>query len=83
MTGNGEDNGTESNVWVNIIGPKGKKLHTGRLFLKLAQKESFTPGSVETFSLEAIDVGEVRQIEVRGLDSPLIELTVRSHSLDC
>ncbi|XP_048241483.1 lipoxygenase homology domain-containing protein 1-like isoform X2 [Haliotis rufescens] len=61
-TGNGEDNGTSSNVYVRIIGPK--KVHTGRLFLELAQKENFTPGSVETFSLEAIEVDEVKKIEV-------------------
>jgi len=62
-TGDGEDNGTKSNVWIKILGPK--KLHTGKLFLELVQKTSFAPGSTEIFSLEAVDVNEVRKIEVR------------------
>lgn len=61
-TGDGEDNGTTSNVWIKIIGPK--KLHTGQLYLELVQKNSFAPGSTEIFSLEAVDVKEVKRIEV-------------------
>ena len=61
-TGDGEDNGTSSNVWIKIYGPR--KIHTGRLFLELAQKDKFEPSSVEIFSLEAVDVGEVKRIEV-------------------
>ena len=67
-TGTGDDNGTSSNVYVRIMGPKGK--HTGKQFLELAQKDKFAPKSVETFSLEAVDVGEVRKLEVNvGLSS--------------
>lgn len=61
-TGEGEDNGTSSNVWVKILGAK--KKHTGRLFLELAQKDKFAPGSVEIFSLEAVDVEEIKKVEV-------------------
>lgn len=61
-TGDSKDNGTESNVWIKIMGSK--KRHTGRLYLELAQKRGFEPGSIETFSLEAVDVKEVKQIEV-------------------
>ncbi|XP_033751254.1 lipoxygenase homology domain-containing protein 1-like isoform X2 [Pecten maximus] len=61
-TGKGKDDGTNSNVWVRVIGPRGKD--TGRLFLELAQKDKFMPGSVETFSLEAIDVGDVKKLEI-------------------
>lgn len=42
-----------------------KKLHTGKLFLELAQKNHFVPGTTEIFSLEAVDVNEVKKIEVR------------------
>lgn len=56
--------GTDSNVYIKIIGTR--KRHTGKQFLELMQKKAFLPGSVETFSLEGIDVGEVRQIEVNG-----------------
>ena len=62
-TGEGEDNGTESNVWIKIMGLK--KKHTGRLFLELAQKNKFNPGSTEIFSIEAVDVEEVKKIEVK------------------
>ena len=61
-TGDDSDNGTESNVFINIKGPK-KKM-TGKMYLELAQKKIFEPGSIETFSIEAVDVGEVKQIEV-------------------
>lgn len=61
-TGDGDDNGTDSNVWIKIFGPK--KKHTGRLFLELAQKERFEPSSVEIFSIEAVDVGEIKRVEV-------------------
>ncbi|CAG5125006.1 unnamed protein product, partial [Candidula unifasciata] len=60
-TGDGEDNGTDSNVWIRIHGP-GKK-QTGRKFLELVQQERFEPSSVETFSIEGVDVGEIRSIE--------------------
>ena len=58
----GEDNGTTSNVWVKIYGSQ--KKHTGRLFLELAQKDQFAPGSVEIFSLEAAELDEIKKIEV-------------------
>lgn len=61
-TGDGEDNGTSSNVWIMILGPRKKS--TGRLFLELAQKNYFAPGSTEIFSIEAVDVDEVKKIEV-------------------
>ena len=61
-TGDGSDNGTDANAWIRIYGPRKKQ--TGKLQLELAQKSRFKPGSVETFSLEAGDVDEVKQIEV-------------------
>lgn len=61
-TGDGEDNGTESHAWVNIHG--GKKKSTGKLYLDLIGKTRFEPRSVETFSLEAADIGEVKKLEV-------------------
>ena len=61
-TGDQKDAGTESDAWIRIIGPK--KKHTGKQYLELVQKKGFTPGSVETFSIDGIDVGTVKQIEV-------------------
>jgi len=61
-TGDGEDNGTTSNIYVDICGPKNR--HTGKLFLDLTGKDRFEPGSTESFSLEGLDVDEVRKIKV-------------------
>jgi len=55
--------GTDSNVYIKIIGAT-KRRHTGKQFLELMQKKAFMPGSVDTFSLEGVDIGEVKQIEV-------------------
>ncbi len=62
VTGDDKCNGTESNAWIKIMGTK--KKHTGKQYLELTQKNGFSPGSIETFSLEAVDVDEVRHIEV-------------------
>jgi hypothetical protein len=40
-TGDGEDNGTTSNIYVDICGPKNR--HTGKLFLDLTGKDRFEP----------------------------------------
>ncbi len=61
-TGDEKDMGTDSNAFIRIMGPK--KKHSGKLYLELAQKKGFDPGSVETFSLESVDVGDIKQIEV-------------------
>jgi len=61
-TGPEKSMGTDSNAYIKIIGST-KRRHTGRQFLELIQKKSFLPGSIETFSLDAADVGEVKQIE--------------------
>ena len=62
VTGEGKDNGTESNVYIKIFGRKNK--HTGKQYLELAQKTGFLPGSRETFSLEAPELNEITHIEV-------------------
>lgn len=61
-TGDGDDNGTDSNVYVDICGPKNK--HTGKLFLDLQGKDKFEPRSTETFNIDALDLDEVRKIKV-------------------
>ena len=53
------------------MGPKKKQ--SGKLFLELAQKKRFEPASMETFSVEAVDVKEVKEIEVTLL-RPVIVL---------
>lgn len=63
-TGEGEDNGTDANVWIVIYGTK--KLHTGTQYLEFAQTgDKFEPGSVKTFSFDAPDVNEVKRIKVK------------------
>ncbi|XP_030851151.1 lipoxygenase homology domain-containing protein 1 isoform X3 [Strongylocentrotus purpuratus] len=62
-TGSEEDMGTEANIFITIIGSKKKKT-TGKLPLQLVGKKSLKPSSIETFSLEAPDVGEVHKVEI-------------------
>lgn len=61
-TGPQRDMGTESRVWIKIYGPKNRT--TGTQHLELFGKKGFKPGSTETFSLDAPDVGDVKKIEV-------------------
>ena len=65
VTGPDKDNGTESMAWIKINGPRKKT--TGKMYLELAQKKGFEPGSVETFSIEALEMKEVNSIEVSGI----------------
>ena len=62
MTAEEKDAGTESSAWIQIYGKKKKS--TGKLYLDFIQKKGFEPGSIETFSLEAVDVSDVKEIEV-------------------
>lgn len=62
-TGSERDMGTETNAWIKISGPK-KKLHTGKVYLDAAKAKKFRPGSVESFALEAVDIQDVKEIEV-------------------
>ena len=55
--------GTEANAWIRII--QSSKKHTGKQFLEqLSGNKGFRPGVIETFSLDAPEVEEVKQIEV-------------------
>ncbi|XP_070566658.1 lipoxygenase homology domain-containing protein 1-like isoform X2 [Ptychodera flava] len=62
-TGKESDMGTEANVFIEMIGSK-KPKKTGKIPLYLVNKEKFEPKSTETFSLEAPDIGEIKQIEI-------------------
>lgn len=62
-TGSGKDMGTETNAWIKITGRK-KKLHTGKIYFDAADKTTFRPGSIESFPLEAVDVEDIKEIEV-------------------
>ena len=62
--------GTEANIFIIISGPK-KKHTTGKLPLKMVNKTRLEPSSIETFSLEAPDVTEIKKIEVWTLLSGL------------
>ncbi|XP_022094211.1 lipoxygenase homology domain-containing protein 1-like isoform X2 [Acanthaster planci] len=62
-TGKEPDMGTDANIYIVISGPK-KKHTTGRLPLQLVSKSKLEPGSIETFSLEAPDVTDIKKIEI-------------------
>ncbi|XP_029436484.1 lipoxygenase homology domain-containing protein 1 [Rhinatrema bivittatum] len=62
-TGQEKDGGTESRVYVIIMGLQ--KVQTARLWLDLPkEKKGFAPGSVEKFSVVGLDVGEIKKMEM-------------------
>ena len=76
-TGKEPDMGTDANVYIIISGPK-KKHTTGRLPLQMVTKSKLEAGSIETFSLDAPDVTEIKKIEVsRPKKSPVSGLHAR------
>ena len=60
-TADDKDGGTEAKVYIVLIGTQAC---TDKIDLELIQKNGFEPGTAETFSVEGIDVGEIRKIEV-------------------
>ena len=87
VTGDSKDCGTEANAWIKVYGHKNR--HTGRLHLELAQKKGFEAGSIETFSIEAPDIKEVKAIEVRSppltsllMQASYMNFSRRSHSIN-
>ncbi|CAB4019689.1 lipoxygenase homology domain-containing 1-like, partial [Paramuricea clavata] len=60
-TGDDKDGGTEAKVYIVLIGTQAT---TDKIDLELVQKTEFEPGTAETFSVEGVDVGEVRKVEV-------------------
>ena len=63
-TGEQSDAGTEAKVYVVLIGTQAA---SEKIDLELVQKAGFEPGTAETFSVEAVDVGEVKKIEIGKL----------------
>ncbi|CAF3778507.1 unnamed protein product [Rotaria sp. Silwood1] len=61
-TGQSYDAGTSANVFIRLIGSKGRQ--TSRIELKVMHRQYFQPGKIETFSLEDIDIGDVNMIEI-------------------
>lgn len=61
-TGEASDAGTAANVYIRFIGRKGRKTHL--IPLKLAQKRRFEPRTVETFSLQETDIGDLEAVEI-------------------
>ncbi|CAF4073398.1 unnamed protein product, partial [Rotaria sordida] len=61
-TGEKSDAGTAANVFIRLIGRKGR--HTGLIPLELMQRGHFEPGKVETFSLQEPDIGDLEVVEI-------------------
>jgi hypothetical protein len=77
-TGDEKDGGTEAKVYIVLIGTQAS---TDKIDLELVQKTEFEPGTAETFSVEGVDVGEIRKIEVGKLKYPCnLDITSRSCS---
>lgn len=62
-TGSEKNCGISSQVFIRLIGEE-KKMKTDRIKLELAKKKRFEPGSSETFQINAIDIGDLRQVEL-------------------
>ncbi|XP_043937953.1 lipoxygenase homology domain-containing protein 1 isoform X2 [Protopterus annectens] len=62
-TGTERDAGTNSRVYVIIMGPL--KIQTARMWLQLPEgKKGFTPGITEKFYVSGLDVGEIKKVEL-------------------
>lgn len=60
-TGDQSDAGTKAQAHIVLIGSEAA---TEKIPLVLIQREGFSPGLTETFSVEAVDVGEVKKVEL-------------------
>ena len=60
-TGDQTDAGTQAPAHIVLIGTEAA---TEKIPLVLIQTEGFTPGLTETFSVEAVDVGDVKKVEL-------------------
>jgi len=61
-TGQASDAGTSANAYIRLFGQKGQK--TNLIPLKLMQRRRFEPGNVDTFSIQARDIGELDVVEI-------------------
>lgn len=61
VTGTNDDEGTTANVYIVLIGTE---TVSEKIPLDLIGKDGFASKSVETFSVEAPDCGEIKKIEV-------------------
>jgi len=61
-TGEAHDAGTSANVFIRLIGRKGRQ--TRIIPLELMQRQRFEPGKVETFSLQESDIGDLEIVEI-------------------
>jgi hypothetical protein len=61
-TGEASDSGTSANVFIRLIGRKGRQ--TRMIPLELMQRQRFEPGKVETFSLQEPDIGDLEVVEI-------------------
>eukprot|EP00794_Sanderia_malayensis_P016965 gene16965-18674_t len=61
ITGPGDNDGTTANASIVFIGTEAV---SEKIPLEIFGKKGFTPGSVEIFSVEAPDCGEIKKIEV-------------------
>ena len=60
-TGDQSDAGSQAQAHIVLIGTEAA---TEKIPLVLIQREGFTPGLTETFSVEAADVGDVKKVEL-------------------
>lgn len=62
-TGDEKNCGISSQAFIRLFG-ENKRQRTERIMLQLARRNRFEPGSSETFQIDALDVGELKAIEL-------------------
>jgi hypothetical protein len=62
-TGDERNCGLNAQAFIRLFG-ESRRDRTDRIMLQLARKKRFEPGSSETFQIETLDIGDLKQIEL-------------------
>lgn len=62
-TGDERHCGNSAQVFIRLLGSH-RKADTGRIDLQLAKRRRFEPGSAEIFQIDALDIGDLKQVEL-------------------
>ncbi|CAF3698383.1 unnamed protein product [Rotaria sp. Silwood1] len=87
-TGEAPDAGTSANVSIRLIGSQGRQ--TPMMDLEVMHRRRFEPGTIETFSLQELDIGDIEMIEIEHngntladswfLDNVIVEMPTKGRT---
>ena len=78
VTGRNDDEGTTANVFIVFIGTEAV---SEKIPLDLIGKDGFAAKSVETFSIEAPDCGEIKKVEAGFYELLLLCVTIMARHI--